>query len=170
MGLGKLNVWCTETDNPCKINERTIYVSVFTCGGSILEWNGRQYYLLEGLHGHLEVEVPPGIYYVRASSLHCTNGYTDAAVVRITCEETVCVTLMVPSIRRCIAMLNFALAQPMAREMIDPELIQPARNALTKIETDLGRPTRVFELHEQHLTETAKRFKSANIGAKKKAD
>jgi hypothetical protein len=156
IGLSKLNVWATVTENPCKLNERTIWVSVFTCEGHPLVWGGRTYELLPGPNGHLEVDVPPGIYYVRASYNGCTNGYTDAAVVRIGCGETVCVTLMVPSIARCIHMLNFALRQPIAREMIGDDLLEPAQNALSMIESRLPRPIRAFELEKVHLEKTAK--------------
>jgi len=146
MGLAKLNVWLTETDDPCKIFDRTFYVSVFTCDGKVLKWAGREYKLLQALNGHLEVDVPPGCYYLRAASIHCENAYSDTAVVRVDCGETACVTLMLPSLRRCIEALNLALRLPRARELVPRDMIRPAQDVLTRMAERLPTPVRMFEL------------------------
>lgn len=156
MGLSKLNVWATETENPCKLNERTIWVSVFTCAGQPLVWAGRKYELLRGDNGHLEIDLPPGIYYVRATYNGCPNKYTDAAVVRVGCGETVCVTLMVPTIGRCIGLLRDALRLPANIELIGPDLIEPTQAALSRIEERLPRPIRPFELGKGHAEKVLK--------------
>ncbi|MGD8506024.1 MAG: hypothetical protein PVF15_05105 [Candidatus Bathyarchaeota archaeon] len=152
MGLSKLNVWLTETDNPCKINDKTFYVSVFTCDGEILKWAGKEYKLLEALNGHLEVDLPPGCYYLRAASIHCENAYSDTAVVRVRCGETACVTLMLPSLRRCGEMLNAALRFPRARELIPLEILRPVQDAVTRMVERLPTPVHMYEL--AHLEET----------------
>lgn len=154
MGVSRLNVWITETDHPCKINDGTFYVSIFACDGTILKWAGREYKLLEAKNGHLEVDLPPGCYYLRAASIHCENAYTDTAVVRLNCGETGCVTLMVPSIKRCAELLVAALRLPRARELVPPETLRPALEALTKMTERLPAPVHAFEL--AHMQDTAK--------------
>ena len=154
MGFGKLNVWLTETDNPCKINDKTFYVSVFTCDGEILKWAGKEYKLLEALNGHLEVDLPPGCYYLRAASIHCENAYSDTAVVRVSCGETACVTLMLPSLKRCLETLIAALRLPRARELIPRQILRPAQDALTRMVEPLPTPVHMFEL--AHMKETEK--------------
>ncbi len=154
MAISRLNVWLTETDHPCKINDVTFYLSVFTCDGTILKWSGREYKLLEAKNGHLEVDLPPGCYYVRAASIHCENAYTDTSVVRVDCGETACVTLMAPSIRRCAQLLATALQLPRTREIVPPELLRPTLDSLTKMVERLPAPVHAFEL--AHLQDTIK--------------
>ena len=154
MGLAKLNVWLTETDNPCKVNDRTFYVSIFTCDGELLKWCGNEYKLLEAKNGHLEVDIPPGCYYIRAASIHCENAYSDSAIVRVNCGDIVCVTLMLPSLRRCIEALNIALRRPGVVELIPREMLRPLQDSLTRVTERLPVPVLGFEL--PHMKETEK--------------
>jgi hypothetical protein len=154
LGLAKLNVWLTETDNPCKVNDRTFYVSIFTCDGELLKWAGHEFKLLEAKNGHLEVDVPPGCYYIRAASIHCENAYSDSAIVRVNCGDVACVTLLLPSLRRCIEALNVALRLPRTLELIPPELVRPLQDHLTRVTERLPTPIHGFEL--PHINETVK--------------
>jgi hypothetical protein len=66
MSTSKLNVWVSELDEPCRISNRTWYVTIYTCDGKPLEWCGKRYVVLPARCGHLEVEVPPGCYTISA--------------------------------------------------------------------------------------------------------
>lgn len=156
MGIAKLNIWLTETDKPCKIFDRTFWVSIFTCDGQILSWADKEYKLLEAENGHLEIEVPPGCYYIRAASIHCENAYSDSAVVRVGCGDKACVTLMLPSLRRCVDLVVAGLRHPIARERVPAELINPAVTALNEVAQRLGTP--VYEYELAHMEETMKRL------------
>ncbi len=67
--------------------------------------------------GHLEVEVPPGCYYIRAvagynissDGTFIGNLFTDAAIVTVCCDSHVCVTLFTPSVHRCGPLYSLAL-------------------------------------------------------------
>lgn len=146
MGLAKLNVWLTETDNPCKINDRTFWVSIFTCDGKILKWADEEYKLLEAKHGHLEVQIPPGCYYLRAASIHCENAYSDSAIVRVNCGDKACVTLMLPSLRRCIDLVVAGLRLPRAEELVPAGLLRPVLDNLQAISARLPTPIHEYEL------------------------
>ena len=152
MGLAKINVWLTETDMPCKIYDRTFWVSIFTCDGKILNWAGKDFKLLEAPNGHLMIEVPPGCYYIRAASIHCENSYSDSAVVRVDCGDKACVTLMLPSLRRCVDLVIEGLRLPIAREIVPEELLRPAVDTLTAISERIPTPTYEYEL--SYLQET----------------
>jgi hypothetical protein len=153
MGMAKLNVWLSESENPCKISDRTHFVSIFTCDGRLLEYAGRKYFLIKADHGHLEVDVPPGCYYLLGASKECENAYTDAAIVRVGCGETACVTLWLGTLSRCLRRLNAALRLPRTRERLG-ELVVPAQAAINSILSRLPIPVREFEL--AHLDETEK--------------
>jgi len=141
-------------------------VSIFTCDGQILKWAKKEYKLLQALNGHLEVELPPGCYYLRAASIHCENAYSDTAVVRVNCGETVCVTLMLPSLRRCVEILNAALRLPRVRELVPPEILRPAQDALTRMVERLPTPVHKFEL--DYMKETEKFIlKAEKVGEKR---
>ena len=67
--------------------------------------------------GHLEVEVPPGCYYIRAvagynissDGTYIGNHFTDAAIVTVCCDAHVCVTLFTPSVHHCGPLYSLAL-------------------------------------------------------------
>ena len=111
MGLSKLNVWVSDTDDPCSVSDRTWYVTIFDCDGNVLQWGGKNYVVMQAPFGHLEVDVPPGCYYIKAvwsfwllqgpRIAYRVNHFTDAAIVQVCCDQHVCVKLFNPSIHRC---------------------------------------------------------------------
>ncbi|HMB92221.1 MAG TPA: hypothetical protein VKP65_15320 [Rhodothermales bacterium] len=110
MGMSKLNIYVSGIDDPCKIDQRTWYVTIFNCDGSVLEHCGRRYVVLPARCGHLEVEVPPGCYYVKAvwsfrivtpGLVYRANHFTDAGIVTVCCDDHVCLKLFNPSVHRC---------------------------------------------------------------------
>lgn len=80
------------------------------------------------------------------------NAYSDSAVVRVECRETACVTLMLPSLKRCIRLLHAALQLPRARVVITADVLRPAQEALARIATHL--PTPIHEDELPHIKET----------------
>lgn len=152
MGMAKINVWLSETDNPCKVYDSTFYVSVFTCDGKILKWAEKEYKLLKAQNGHLEIKLPPGCYYLRAASISCENAYSDSAIVRVNCGETACVTLMIPSLKRCVGLLAAGLRLARARELVPSPLLRRAQATLDELMKEIELPALEFEI--AHIDET----------------
>lgn len=121
MGVGRINIWISDVADACGTWAGSGRATVFDCDG-IVEWPcGR--YRTEGTDwqrvprggfrnlpfrcGHLEVELPPGCYWVVAGSVTPTHGYihlnytTHVGIVQVGCDETACVKLYNPSIRLC---------------------------------------------------------------------
>ncbi len=153
MGMAKLNVWVSATDDPCAIDNRTWYVTIFNCDGHVLEWCGKRYVVLPAKCGHLEVEVPPGCYRINAvwsfsflGGVFYVNHFTDSAVVQACCEETVCVTLFNPSIHRCGTILLRAVKDLVAQKGINPEIAQQVDRAVNALVAATPRPVKGFEL------------------------
>lgn len=89
MGMAKLNIFVSGIDDPCGLDDRTWYVTIYDCDGNVLEWCGKRYVVLRAECGHLEVEVPPGCYYIKAvwnftvvkpGFIYRVNHFTDAAI------------------------------------------------------------------------------------------
>ena len=121
MGVSLLNVWVSEEDDPCGTWNGAGQMSVLDCNG-VLQWNCGRYLNPEGkwvrvprgeyLHlpfkcGHIEVELPPGCYWVVAGytspegeHIHF-NGTTHVGIVEVGCGETGCVKLFNPSVKLC---------------------------------------------------------------------
>lgn len=106
----KLNVWVRDKDFPCKPDMKSVWlVDVFVCDGKPLEWCGINYYgAHETKHGHVEIEVPPGCYIVRART-GCDNLFTHMTMVIIDCGEAVCVNLVSPGAWTCGVQFNMAI-------------------------------------------------------------
>jgi hypothetical protein len=161
MGMAKLNVWVTDTDDPCSISNRTWYVTIYDCDGRVLEWCGRKYVVLPARCGHLEVELPPGCYRVTAvwsfrvaGGIIYVNHFTDSAVVQACCDETTCVTLFNPSIHRCGTILVRAVRDLLLQKAIAPAIARQVENTLNELLQQLPRPIKEFEL--AHLDEIEK--------------
>jgi hypothetical protein len=114
MSTGKIDVWITTEGDPCHVRELGVdypepwVVAIWDCCGRVLTWCGRRYFGLQTKCGHLEIEVPPGCYVLRAAEAMWwdTNGvrgnyWTDHAVVQVSCGQEVCVTLVAPSTHNC---------------------------------------------------------------------
>jgi len=161
MGMAKLNIFVSGIDDPCGIDDRTWYVTIYDCDGNVLEWCGRRYVVMRARCGHLEVEVPPGCYYIKAvwgftiiipGLVYRVNHFTDAAIVTACCEQTTCVKLFNPSAHRCGYIYVRALRDLVAQKAIDPALAGQVEEAVEAINQQLGRPLKLFELgHEDEI-------------------
>jgi hypothetical protein len=161
MGMAKLNIWVSATDDPCSIDNRTWYVTIYNCDGKVLEWCGRRYVVLPARCGHLEIDVPPGCYRINAvwsfsfgAGVFYVNHFTDSAVVQACCDQHVCVTLFNPSIHRCGTILLRAVDDIVMQKGINAEIAQPVHQAVNRLLAATPRPFRGFEL--DHLDEIEK--------------
>ena len=160
MGMTKLNIYVSGIDDPCKIDSRTWYVTIFNCDGSVLEFCRKRFVLLPAPCGHLEVDVPPGCYYIKAvwnftvvtpGLVYRVNHWTDATIITACCDEHVCVKLFNPSLHRCGFIYVRAL-QDLARQgVIEGNLANLADRVVQQVaeqdeerpgEPDLGASTR----------------------------
>ena len=161
MGMSKLNIWVSGLDDPCTIDDRTWYVTIYRCDGSVLEWCDRKYVVLPAPCGHLEVDVPPGCYRIIAvwsfsilGGIYYVNHFTDSAVVQACCDEHVCVTLFNPSIHRCGTIFVRAVRDLVAQDGVDRQLADGVERAVDNLLAALPPPPGTFEL--AHLDEIEK--------------
>ncbi len=154
MGLAKLDIWVSEMEDPCGVDdEHTWYVFIFDCDGRVLNWCGRSYAAIPARCGHLEVDVPPGIYYIKAvwwaqrvGLVYHVNHFTDAAIVNALHGEAVSVKLFNPSLHRCGHIFVGALRALLKHRGIKPELVKEQEALMNKILADVPAPKKGFEL------------------------
>lgn len=132
MSTGHLDIWITGPGEPCRITNDTYYVSIAHCNGEVLEWCDRRYLGLRAECGHLEVEVPPGCYQIRAvhhglrsgpGGLYYGNWLTDSAIVEVSCGTEKCVKLYSPAAKTCGRLFHLALRQFGEQMGVDEELL-----------------------------------------------
>ena len=175
MGMAKLNVFVSGIDDPCGLDDRTWFVTIYTCDGNVLEYCGKRYVVLPARCGHLEVEVPPGCYYIKAvwgftvvtpGLVYRANHFTDAAIVTACCEQTVCVKLFNPSVHRCGFIYVRALQDLVLQEAADGAAVERVAGAVERLDGELqeklGPPPRPFELghHDEIERLVAERAKA----------
>jgi hypothetical protein len=157
MGLGRLNVFVSGLDEPCKIDDRMWYITLYDCDGRVFEWCGRRYGVIPARCGHLELELPPGIYTVLGVWSFGVGGghiygnhFTDHAIAQVCCGEHTCVTLYTPTAHRCGVLFDVALdvLQRHGRGEGGPpaELVDRAREAIRGVLEHLPQPARPFEI------------------------
>lgn len=175
MGMAKLNIWVTAIDDPCTIDNRTWYVTIYKCDGKVLEWCGKRYVVMPARCGHLEVEVPPGCYRINAvwsfsvaGGVIYVNHFTDSTVVQACCDEHLCVTLFNPSIHRCGTIFLRAVQDLVQQNAINQELAQPVQQAVQRLLAATPRPFRGFEL--DILDEIEKVVREQERGGEKRGD
>ena len=161
MGLAKLSIFVSGIDDPCSVSNRTWYITIYNCDGSVLDWCGKRYVVLRAPCGHLQVDVPPGCYYIKAvwgftiitpGLVYRVNHFTDAAIVSACCEETTCVKLFNPSAHRCGYIYVRALRDLVAQKAVAPELVEQVEGGVKQINEQIGKPIKLFELgHEEEI-------------------
>lgn len=103
MGLATLNVWIHDKTDPCKIDDGVFwFVSVTYCNGQPVKWCGHTYSGELAKCGHVELQLPPGCYVVRALQFFPKIFFnlTDHAIVVVGCDEKACVHLYTPTDRQ----------------------------------------------------------------------
>ena len=159
MGLSKLNIFVSGIDDPCSVDERTWYVTIYNCEGKVLSFCGRRYVVIPAKCGHVEVEVPPGCYYIKAvwgytevsPGVYRANHFTDAAIVTVCCGQHVCVKLFNPSAHRCGYIYALALNDLVRQDVVNPDIFRQFQEINQGLLEQIGRPARLFELG--HLDE-----------------
>ena len=161
MGLSKLNIWVSDTDDPCSISPRTWYVTIYDCNGQVFEWCGRRYVVMPARCGHLEVDIPPGCYYIKAvwsfrfiGGIYYVNHFTDAAIVQVCCEQHVCVKLFNPSIHRCGTIILRAVRDLVVQRALKTDVAKKHETTMNEVLKDVPIPKKMFELG--HLDEIEK--------------
>lgn len=154
MALAKIDIWVSEMEDPCGVDdEHNWYVIIYDCDGRILKWCGKRYFLMPAKCGHLEVDLPPGVYYIRAvwgyshtGPLYHVNHYTDAAIVQASEREAVSVKLFNPSLHRCGYIFLSAVKVLMKHKMFPPDLVKGLEEMMNKILAEVPAPKKAFEL------------------------
>ena len=180
MGIARLNVWVSDVADPCGTWNGQGSMTIFDCKG-ILEWPCGRYIDIHdtwqpvpnGIYkdllfkcGHLEVEVPPGCYWVLAGYvspgpfIHL-NYTTHVGIAQVGCDETACVKIYNPTLRLCWDWFWVGLRVLAARGQgrIDPGRIQELENTVEELLRDAPRLPieRVIERGFEDLVEAAKR-------------
>ena len=154
MGMAKLNIYVSGIDDPCGFDKRTWYITIFNCDGSVLDYCGKRYVVMRAPCGHLEVDVPPGCYYIKAvwgftvvtpGLVYRANHFTDAAIVQACCEQHVCVKLFNPSVHRCGFIYVRALRDMAAQKAVDPALADRGERLVKQVLGQDKRNTREAE-------------------------
>ncbi len=123
-GVSKLNIWVSDVADPCGTLKKDGKMTILDCKG-ILHWpcgrflapngkwepvpNNGEYRHLPFECGHIEVEVPPGCYWVVAGTVIPRpdikdiyfNYTTHVGIVQVQCGKAACVKLFNPSKRLC---------------------------------------------------------------------
>lgn len=158
MGFATLNIWVSGMDDPCSIDDRTWYVTIYNCDGKVLQWCKKPFAVLPAKCGHLEVQVPPGCYYIKAvwsfsflGGIFYVNHFTDAAIVCACCDQTTCVKLFNPSLHRCGTIVLRAITDALQQKGVKAETAKQAQAGLNALLAEIPKPAKGFEL--DHLDE-----------------
>jgi hypothetical protein len=154
MGMAKLNISISAIDNPSGIDDKhQWYVTIFDCFGNVFDWCGKKYVVLPTKYGHLEVEVPPGCYYLKAvrsfsfvGGIYYVNHLTDAGIVEVSYDETVCVRLFNPGIHRYGTIFGRAINNIVQQKAKTPELVNQHKTASNAALATIPKPMKGFEL------------------------
>jgi hypothetical protein len=150
MGIAHLQVFISEVGDACgtlveeRDPQRPTTITVFDCSG-ILKWPcGRfrvpggdwervpdyGYLNLPSRCGHLELEVPPGCYWVLAGAVSAPtegaiglNYTTHVGIVQVNCDATFCVKLFNPTLRMCWMWFREGLQRQADEGRVDPQVI-----------------------------------------------
>lgn len=153
MGMATLQIWIRSEISPCTISESDTHdkvpwqVAIMHCDGRALAWCGKTYVGLVAECGHLEVEVPPGCYVIRAGEGMRVdkkggvlgNHMSDHAVVIACCDQRVCVNLFAPTLHNCVHGVVAALDGAVAANLLPAETAKPALAALRALSEKLPR-------------------------------
>ncbi len=141
-------------DDPCGVDDKhNWYITIYDCDGNVLQWCNKRYVVLPAKCGFLEVDVPPGCYYIKAvwgyymqkDVYHC-NHFTDAAIVQAICNQVTCVKLFNPSIHRC-GIIVVKAANVLMRAMNNKiDVIKQIDANMKMLLKDVPAPKKLFEL------------------------
>ena len=143
MSKASLCVYVTPVGKPCEIeDEKTLFVYVLKCcDGKPLVWCGKRYVAMPTKCGYWEGEIPPGCYVVGAVENPdgippLGNHLTHIQIVRVNCDDRVCVTLFNPAAHFCGHWFLRAMTRHLeaAPNTLAAETARAIRNALPTLE------------------------------------
>lgn len=174
MGMSKINIWVSGMDDPCSIDNRTWYVTLYDCDGNVFQWCKKKYLLIPAPCAHVEVEVPPGCYYIKAvwgfsvivpGFKYRVNHFTDAAIVQVCCHQSVCVKLFNPSAHRCGTIIVRAVRDLLKQKAIKAETARKVNEAIDELLKQLPEPAKKFELgHLKEIDESVQKLEGKRKG------
>jgi hypothetical protein len=155
VGVAKLNIWVSDVADPCGTWAGGGAMTILDCN-SVLSWPCGRFLTPEGdwkevpdgvysnlpfRCGHLEVEVPPGCYWVLAGSVSDPGPFihlnytTHVGIVQVGCDETACVKIYNPTLRLCWDWFLQGLRLSAARgdQGIDPTRVREVENTVEEL-------------------------------------
>lgn len=106
--LSKVNFFISKMHEACKVSERDWYITIFNCDGTLLEFDNREYIVIQANGGHGTIKLPPGKYvavavwgYWMQDGKYWGNHFTNKAIFQVCCGEHKCVWLYNPSVHEC---------------------------------------------------------------------
>lgn len=118
--LSEVQFFVSQMDQPCKVDNRDWYITIFNCDGTLLQYAGMDYLVIHAPNGHASVQLPPGkysavgvwSYWMGPDGKYFGNHFTHEGIFQVCCAEHKCVWLYNPSIHTCgivydQAVLNF---------------------------------------------------------------
>ncbi len=107
--LSEVQFFVSQMDNPCKVDNRDWYITIFNCDGTLLEYADQQYLVIHAPNGHASVSLPPGkysavgvwSYWQGADGEYFGNHFTHKAIFQVCCGDHKCVWLFNPSVHEC---------------------------------------------------------------------
>lgn len=107
--LSEVQFFVSQMDQPCKVDDRDWYITIFNCDGSLLKYAGQEYLVIHAPNGHASVSLPPGkytaigvwSYWTGPDGQYYGNHFTHEAIFQVCCTQHKCVWLYNPSIHTC---------------------------------------------------------------------
>lgn len=107
--LSEVQFFVSQMDQPCKVDDRDWYITIFNCDGTVLHYAGNDYIMIYAPNGHVSVSLPPGKYSAIAVWSYWTgpdgtyygNHFTHEAIFQVCCTGHKCVKLYNPSVHTC---------------------------------------------------------------------
>lgn len=107
--LSEVQFFVSQMDDPCKVDNRDWYITIFNCDDSLLEYAGQEYIVIHAPNGHASVMLPPGKYYAVGvwsywqgpDGEYFGNHFTHKGIFQVCCGDHKCVWLFNPSIHEC---------------------------------------------------------------------
>lgn len=170
-GVSKLNIWVSDLDRPCgtwdndwkekEESKITWKMTILDCDG-VLYWPCGRYLAIDGTWkpvpngkyvnlpfkcGHMEVEVPPGCYWITAAYRvgegkddHVRfNKSTHVGIVQVGCGDNACVKLFNPSIKLCWTWFRYGMIMnSMGRQpAFDPQRVRQIETQVNTLLRDI---------------------------------
>lgn len=107
--LSEVQFFVSQMDDPCKVDNRDWYITIFNCDGTLLEYANQQYIVIHAPNGHASVTLPPGkysavgvwSYWQGPDGEYYGNHFTHEAIFQVCCAGHKCVWLYNPSVHEC---------------------------------------------------------------------